>query len=57
MFDTDNLVYKWKIPKDLPNGDDYIIRINPIRPLPNRPNIMASKSKPFTIVSARKCKQ
>ncbi len=50
-----NFMYQWKIPTGLANADDYIIRVIPNRlyPRPGRPNIMASKSKPFTIVSKR----
>jgi hypothetical protein len=52
LYETNKLTYKWKIPTNLPNADDYYIRIQPNRPLPGKPNIMGSKSKPFTIVSS-----
>jgi hypothetical protein len=42
--------FKWKIPPGLENHDDYFVRVIPNRRLPNKPNIMASKSKPFTVV-------
>jgi len=50
FFPTETGQFKWKIPDQLENHDDYYVRILPNRPLPGKPNIMASKSKPFTIV-------
>lgn len=53
-YDTQAFGYRWLVPADIPTASDYVIRINPNRafPRPGRPNIMASKSKPFTIIGA-----
>lgn len=50
---TGALQYAWKVPSGLPNANDYVLYLVPNRLFPEvgRPNIMASKSKPFTIVS------
>jgi hypothetical protein len=52
FFPTANLSFPWKLPEDLPSYSDYQIRIIPNRafPAPGRPNIMGSKSRPFTII-------
>lgn len=43
--------FKWKIPAGLENHDDYYVRVLPNRLVAGKPNMMASKSKPFTIVT------
>lgn len=51
-YDTSRGAFQWRIPSWLPTCDHYVLRIIPNRafPRPGRPNIMASKSKPFTII-------
>ncbi|KAI3636677.1 hypothetical protein MIR68_005366 [Amoeboaphelidium protococcarum] len=49
-YPFDKFAYTFTVPYDLDSNTDYRIYVRPNRLFPNRPNMVASKTQPFTIV-------